>query len=98
MRIYYVMIEGVPKDTNPEINETKGAYIDVWVETESVDDAIRRTEEYVDLEEWKVIRVEECAEVFREDYSDDPELLECFDEAVENGISAVFYTWDQEDE
>ena len=42
MTIYYVMIEGVPKETNPESEETQGAYIDVWVKTESLEDAIQK--------------------------------------------------------
>ncbi len=98
MTIYYVMIEGVPKETNPESEETQGAYIDVWVKTESLEDAIQKAKDYVDHEEWEVDHIEESAEVLREDYIDDPDLLECYDEACEKGISAIFYTWDQEEE
>lgn len=98
MAIYYVMIEGTPKETNPESNDTQGAYIDVWVKTESVEDAVQKAKEYIDLEEWNVIRIEESKTVNREDYIDDPELLECYDEACEKGLSAVFYTWDSEEE
>lgn len=97
MTVYNVMIEGVPKDTNPESNDTQGAYIDVWVMTESLEDAIQKAKDYVDLEEWEVIHIEESAEVIREDYLDDQELLECYDEACEKGISAIFYTWDAEE-
>ena len=98
MAIYYVMIEGTPKETNPESNDTQGAYIDVWVKTESVEDAVQKAKEYIDLEEWNVIRIEESKTVNREDYIDDPELLECYDETCEKGLSAVFYTWDSEED
>ena len=98
MAIYYVMIEGTPKETNPESNDTQGAYIDVRVKTESSGDAVQKAKEYIDLEEWNVIRIEESKTVNREDYIDDPELLECYDEACEKGLSAVFYTWDSEEE
>ena len=98
MAIYYVMIEGVPKETNPEFGDTKGAYIDIWVKTDSLEDAVQKAKEYVDLEEWDVISVEESALVTRENYIDDPETLECYDEACENGMSACFFTWDSDDE
>ena len=97
MAIYYVMIEGTPKETNPESNDTKGAYIDVWVKTDSMEDAVQKAKKYICLEEWNVIRIEESKTVNREDYADDPELMECFDEACKKGISAIFYTWDSEE-
>ena len=98
MAIFYVMLEGEPKDTNPESNETRGAYIDVWVKTESLEDAFQKAKDYVDQEEWKVTNIEDSAEVSREEYLDEPDLLECYDEACEKGISAVFYTWDSEED
>ena len=98
MKIYYVMSEGEPKETNPERAEALGAYIDVWVHTDSLEDAVQKAGDYVDQEGWTVIGIEESAEVSREDYADDPDLLECYDEACEKGISALFYTWDDSDE
>lgn len=98
MAIYYVMIEGKPNDNNPESAETKGAYIDVWVMSELLEDAVHKAKDYVEQEDWTVISLEESTEVLREDYVDDPDLLECYDEACENGISALFYTWDSEEE
>lgn len=98
MTVYYVMIEGKPKDTNPESVETEGAYIDVWVKSDLLEDAVQKAKDYVEQEEWEVISVEESAEAIREDYVDDPDLLECYDQAYEEGISALFYTWDEEEE
>lgn len=98
MTIYYVMFEGVPKDMNPEKDEVQGAYIDIWVKADTSEEAIQKAKEYVDLEEWEVTNVEENRIVIREDYKDDPEVLECYDESCEKGISAIFYTWDQEEE
>lgn len=98
MTVYYVMIEGKPKDTNPESAETEGAYIDVWVKSDLLEDAVQKAKDYVEQEEWEVISVEESAEAVREDYVDDSDLLECYDEACEEGISALFYTWDEDEE
>ena len=98
MTVYYVMIEGKPKDTNPESAETKGAYIDVWVKSDLLEDAVQKAKDYVEQEEWEVISIEESAEAAREDYVDDSDLLECYDEACEEGISALFYTWDEDEE
>ena len=41
--------------------------------------------------------VEETASVLREEYVDDIELLNAYDEACEYGVSAIFYTWDEDD-
>ena len=98
MKIFYLMIEGEPKDTNPESAEMQGAYIDVWVRTESLEDSIQKAKDYVDQEEWNVVAIEESAEVLREDYIDDSDLLDCYDEACNKGISALFYTWDSEED
>ena len=91
------MIEDVPKETNPECNDTREAYIDVWVKTDSLECATQKAKEYVDHEEWNMIRIEESASVSRDDYFDEPELLEYYDEACETKLSAVFYTWDSEE-
>ena len=98
MTMYYVMIEGYPKESNPEINEVEGAYIDIWVKTGSAEDAVEKAKAYVDEEDWETDHIESVSEVKREDYADEPDSLEAFDEAIEKGISAVFYTWESEEE
>ena len=97
MAIFYVMVEGTPKETNHESKETKGAYIDIWVKTESLEEAVKQAKDYVDREEWNVVQIEESKSMKREDYIDDQELLECYDEASEKGISAIVYTWESEE-
>lgn len=96
--IYYSIIEGEPKETNPESAETLGAYIDVWVKAESLEESIQKAKDYVDLEGWIIIDIIESSEVLRENYIADSDLLEYYDEAWEKGIIAVFYTWDSEGE
>ena len=96
--VFYIMFEAIPKESNPESAEVIGAYIDVWVKTDSLDDAIQKAKEYVDQEGWYANHIEESSVVSRFDYSDDPDFLECYDEACESGISALFYTWDAEEE
>lgn len=49
MTVYYVMIEGKPKDTNPESAETEGAYIDVWVKSDLLEDAVQKAKDYLKL-------------------------------------------------
>jgi hypothetical protein len=48
--------------------------------------------EYVDDEGWKILSIDEIFIAEREQYSDE-ESLECFDQAVNCGVGAVFYTW-----
>ena len=59
MEIYYVMIEGTPKENNPECEDIIGAYIDVWVRTDSLEDAVQKAKEYVEYEEWNISNIEE---------------------------------------
>jgi hypothetical protein len=36
--------------------------------------------------------------MYEKNNEEDAELLECFDEAMKDGISAIFYTWSSEDD
>ncbi|MBQ3162625.1 MAG: hypothetical protein IJC04_10945 [Oscillospiraceae bacterium] len=93
MNIYYLMIEAVPNEDNDEREEVDGAYINFWVKANEYETALKEAMEYIDNENWQSIKVKDSFIAKRELYIDEPDSLECYDEACENGIAAIFYTW-----
>ena len=98
MKIYYLMIEAVPEDTNPEREEADGAFINIWVRAASENEALMKAKDYVDEEEWVFVKLKDMFEVKREAYLNEPDSLEGYDNACEYGIDAVFYTWPSDEE
>lgn len=93
MAIYYVMIEAVPKPDNSESREFGGAYVGCWVNAATRKEALAIAKEYVDAEDWIYKKTEEVFKTDRNQYTDDPEALEYYDYALENGLSSIFNTW-----
>lgn len=99
--MYYFMFEGIPLPDNPESKECEGAYILCFVNKKEQQEALSKAKAYINHEGWKIIRVEEMSVVTRDEYEGDPELkdtLECFDEALEYGVSAQFFIWEEEED
>ena len=98
MKIYYFMIEAAPMEDNPEIEAIKGAYINCWVKGTTLLTALNKAKKYIrNDEKWEVISVLEAYVTDRERYFAIPESLECYDEACKHGLSAFFYTWENEE-
>ncbi|PUB08249.1 hypothetical protein [Paenisporosarcina sp. OV554] len=101
MKIYYFMLDAVPHPNKPEREECVGAYVNCWVKSINEKRALNKAIKYVSNEGWKVVTIEDKFIVNRNMYEGDSEFeesLECFDEAMKVGISALFYTWSSEDE
>ena len=96
MNIYLIMMEITPSKDN-DVDDCAGAYANCFVKAPSIDIAIITGEKYIEEQKWIVKSVEETATVLREEYVDDIELLNAYDEACEYGVSAIFYTWDEDD-
>ena len=93
MTIYYLMIEAIPYRNNPESKEFGGAFVNCWVKASTQKDALKRDQEFIKNENWIFMKVEDIWEAQRQSYIDLPDSLECYDEACEIGLSAVFNTW-----
>lgn len=93
MNVYYIFLEGKPLLNNKESKEFTGAYINCWVNSKNETTAKDKAIEYVYNQGWEVINIEEVFITNRERYVDEPDSLECFDQAVKYGIGAIFYTW-----
>ena len=97
MSVFYIMMEIIPSTDNNE-DDCVGAYANCFVKASSIETAIKAAKSYIEDQKWIVESIEETASAKREDYIDDIESLEAYDEACEYGISAVFYTWSEEDD
>ena len=93
MMIYYLMVEAVPHHNNPESKEYGGAYINCWVKADTPADAMSKVKEYIHEQNWHFIKAEDTFTVQRERYIDEPDSLECYDNALQYGLDAIFYTW-----
>lgn len=93
MIIYYVMVEAEPSCNNPENKEFSGAYINCWVKADTPVDAVKKVKEYIQKEDWDFVKIEDVFPVQRERYLEEPDSLECYDNAVHYGLDAIFYTW-----
>lgn len=93
MIIYYVMVEAVPNHDNPESKEYGGAYINCWVKADTPVDAVKKVKEYIQKENWGCTNIEDVFSVQRERYLEELDSLECYDNAVQHGLDAIFYTW-----
>ena len=91
--IYYVMIEAVPNRNNPERKEYGGAYINCYAKADTSAEAVKQVKEYIRKENWNFVKLEDIFCVQREQYLDDLDSLQCFDNAVQYGLDAIFYTW-----
>ena len=94
--IYYLMVEATPHHDNPESKEYGGAYINCWVKADTPADAEQKAKEYIHGQYWSFVKLEDVFTVQREQYLDEPDSLDGYDNAVQYGLDAIFYTWPME--
>lgn len=98
MGIYYLLIEGKPYINNEESKEVAGAYINYWVKAKDTTTAKDTAIKYIRTQEWETLNIEEIYVTKRERYVDEPDSLECYDQAINSGVGAIFYTWPIDEE
>ena len=98
MAIYYLMLEAVPRENNDESKVFAGAFINFWVKSATKKSALMKAKKSIEDENWRFIKTEEIFVCEREFYYDEPDSLECYDEACKNGIASIFYTWPIDEE
>lgn len=100
MAIYYFMFEAIPFSDNPEKEDCAGAFISCWVDSIDLNSALTKANTYINNEGWKVIIVEDQFIAIRKQYEGDPEAedsLNCFDQAISDGVAAIFHIWPYDD-
>ncbi|MBT2701600.1 hypothetical protein J7E79_30595 [Bacillus sp. ISL-40] len=99
MTIYLIQLEAIPLIDNPESEECVGAFVNCWVKSKNIKLALNTAKNYVVNQGWEVISIEDqfiaSRDMYLGDTQEDKELLECFDEALREDISAIFYTYEE---
>ena len=98
MVVYFLFIEAKPRSDNDESEEFGGAYINCWVKAKSEKAAINEAKNYIDYEGWEIVNIEEISLSSRDWYDDKSDYQICYDSACENGIDAIFNTWQLEED
>lgn len=93
MNVYFMFLEGEPLPENKESKEFAGAYINCWVNAKDNKSAKDKAMKCVHEEGWKILKIKAMFVTNRKRYLENPESLECFDQALTYGIGIVFYTW-----
>ena len=93
MDIYYIFLEGKPLPNNRESEELAGAFINCWINSKDEASAKDKAIKYVYNQGWEVLRIKEIFITNCERYGDEPESLNCYNQAIKYGIGAIFYTW-----
>ena len=100
MSIHYFMIEAEPLEDNPEKGDYEGAYINCWVRSDTQDMALWQACTFIGEEGWKPVQVEDYCIAERDQYLEEDDCeqsLQCYDQAVENGLSALFYCYEEKE-
>lgn len=96
MKIYYIRYEAIPTPDFEDYDEVGGAYINCWIKAKTEDEAKEIARKSLNKQQWKLIALEECFPVEATYYEDEPESMECFEEALTDGESYIFYEWPNE--
>jgi len=96
MNIHYIRYEAIPTPDFEDYDEVGGAFINFWIKANTEDEAKEIAQKTLNEQPWKLIALEECCQVDASKYEDDPELLECFEQALTDGVSYIFYEWPNE--
>lgn len=70
-----------------------GGFINCWVKAKDETTAKDKAIKYINTQGWEVLNIDEIDITIRERYSDESDSLECYDQAINLGIGAIFYTW-----
>ena len=96
--LYFAIAEAKPGADNPERLECAGAFVNCFVHASDEQAAQRSVEALLLSEGWELVRMEELHTADRAQYAEDAEMLDCCRKAEKYGSSAVFYTWDNEED
>jgi hypothetical protein len=90
------MVEATPTQEHDEFDDIGGAFINCWIRTDNEDTAIKIASKTLKKHCWKILKIEDSFAVTAERYEDEPDSLECFNEALKEGESYIINEWPNE--
>ena len=94
----FLFLECQPNEDAPEFEEVLGAFVTMWIDTDSKDEAVKTAHKSIEEELWTVDELEDPIVVTEKSYDDNPEGLNGYFEAKKEGVYYEFYMYDEEDE
>ena len=91
--MYFFNIQATPKPGTEKAEEVGGAYVDCWINFVLQDGAELLARYYIEQSGWIPGEKEDERWVEAEDYEDEPQLLQYYQEAEEDGACFVYHTW-----
>jgi|SRR6185503_8493436 len=89
--MWYFLIKTVPREDDAK--EIGGAYVNCWINFQLEDGAQQLARFYLEKDGWRIEAVEKTEWVGRETYEDNPDGLNYFTEAEQDGASFLVNTW-----
>jgi hypothetical protein len=93
--LYVVRYEVQPLPGTDNFAHSSGAFVNVWTEAASEQQALAVAAREVQDAEWRIESLEAVHPTVREDYADDDSGLEYFEQALIDGIVLVFHSWQE---
>jgi hypothetical protein len=91
--VFYLTYEVVLKPSNPEFRSVAGGYFSLWLNQPTVELADEAARAALEADGYDVVSREECREVTRGEYANNPRGLALFDEAATHGVSISCTRW-----
>lgn len=91
--LFIVTIEALPAPDSEHFALYGGAYINVFTDETAIEAAIAVAKSEVEESGWQIHRVPRAVWVTREDFGDDPEALECFEQALVDSVVSLVHTY-----
>jgi hypothetical protein len=91
--MYFFNIQAIPKPETEKSGGVAGAYVQCWINFVLQDGAELLARYYIEQSGWIPGEKEDERWVEEEDYADEPQLLEYYREATEDGACFVYHTW-----
>ena len=92
--MYFLVLAAHPKPDNPEYGATDGAFASCWIRAASADEAERIARGALEEARWDTEEVDQAPRAIRRhEYFGDPDTLDLFDQAEQDGVAITLHTW-----
>ncbi|MCB9173473.1 MAG: hypothetical protein H6589_02600 [Flavobacteriales bacterium] len=86
-----------PNTTNVEYIETCGAFVNCFIEADSFDEANLIARGGIEMNDWRIIELEEFKTITYDDFLDDSDKREYYEQALIDKEVFVFHTYPNEE-
>ena len=96
--IFAINYHAEPAKESPDHKEVAGALISCFVKAEDIHAALQKAEKSIVENLWTDVQFQDAMVVSEEAVEDDPEGIECYEQAEEEGESYVYHAYPIEED